>query len=148
MYDRNIVVKERPRSVTILAILLLIQAVALPDIGSFRVNPIWHIQGDNLSIDWTDAPVTALLSIPLAILALVAAFGLLRLWRSAWLNAMLVQGMVLLFLLLAHFQGKISDIADYGLLAFAIFIVVYLNYSEVKATFTPLPEPNEGDPYA
>jgi hypothetical protein len=141
-------VKERPRSVTILAILLLIQAVALPDIGSFRVNPIWHIQGDSLSIDWTDAPVTALISIPLAILALVAAFGLLRLWRSAWLNAMLVQGMVLLFLLLAHFQGKISDMADYGLLAFAIFIVVYLNYSEVKATFTPLPEPNEGEPYA
>jgi hypothetical protein len=139
--------KERPRSVTILAILLLIQAVALPDIGSFRVNPVFHIKGDTLHIDLANAPVTALISIPLAILALVAAFGLLRLWRSAWLNAMLVQGMVLLFLLLAHFQGKISDLADYGLLAFAIFIVVYLNYSEVKAAFTPLPEQDEGDFY-
>jgi hypothetical protein len=140
--------KERPRSVTILAILLLIQAVALPDIGSFRVNPVLHSQGGSIYIDLANAPVTALISIPLAILALVAAFGLLRLWRSAWLNAMLVQGMVLLFLLLAHFQGKISDMADYGLLAFAIFIVIYLNYSEVKATFTPLPEHDEGDFYA
>ncbi len=124
--------KKRPWSVTALAILSLLEAVMLLNLGSFKMVQLIQIKENNIFIDL--API-GIFSISLSVLALFAAIGFLRLWKSAWINAMLVQGLVILYLLMVHFTQQITHLVDYGVMTFAIFIVVYLNYNEVQLIF-------------
>jgi hypothetical protein len=73
--------------------------------------------------------------LPLGLLALLAGIGFLRLWRTAWLMAMLLQGLSLVTALVLYFNHK--PVYVYVLMVYSILIVVYLNYSEVYATFQP-----------
>ena len=129
--------KKRPWSVTALTVLLVIEAIALVSTGSFKLYEDIYLTSQNLLTRIIDMSITPIgyLSIPLSLLTLIAAFGFIRLWPGAWLNAMLVQGIVLMFLLILHFTNNINDITDYGIMAYAVFIVIYLNYNEVHATF-------------
>ncbi len=116
-----------------LSFLMIVEAFALLSLGSFK---LLQIQNGKLIMDTAvlDSPVV-ILSMSLSILAIMAAIGFFRLWRFAWISAMLVQGIVISFLLTVHFTGQTTYIVDYGVMAFAIFIVIYLNYNEVHAIF-------------
>ncbi|HEX6383665.1 MAG TPA: hypothetical protein VF177_03245, partial [Anaerolineae bacterium] len=61
-------------------------------------------------------------------------FGL---WRNAWLNATLVQGLTLLVALVmyAHAQGERFYV--FLMMVYGIFMVVYLHHPDVQATFQP-----------
>ncbi|MDM8521134.1 hypothetical protein QUF64_13905 [Anaerolineales bacterium HSG6] len=129
--------KKRPWSVTALTVLLVLEAIALVSTGSFKLYENIYLTSQNLLVDAMNMSIAPIgsLSIPLSMLTLIAAFGFIRLWPGAWLNAMLVQGVVLLFLLILHFTNNIQEATDYGIMAYAVFIVIYLNYNEVHATF-------------
>lgn len=117
----------RPWIITALATLLALETLAILTLGSFHAfelipQPTWHIR--LIANSWQP-----LLTFALAALTTIATIGLLRLWRTAWLFAMLVQGIVLFVLLRASLLGIASQ-NDYLVMGLAIFIVLYLNYSE------------------
>lgn len=126
---------KRPWSVTALGFLLLAEAIALVSIGSFRTFEIVRTPESVWQIGMVGSPLFVVLEVLLAVLTFIAAVGFFRLWRVAWLFAMLVQGIVLYFLLRLHFGGQITEAIDYAVMGFAVFIVLYLNYHEVQALF-------------
>ncbi len=73
--------------------------------------------------------------IPLAFLSLFATVGFFRLWPLAWVTAMAVQGLSLLMALILYFQDRPSYI--YVIMIYCIFLVAYLQHSEVKRMFRP-----------
>lgn len=132
---------KRPRSVTVLAVLIFIEGLAMFLIGLFNfywseIYEAMQIEGvypsDIIYASWTIG-----LALPLGVLALIATFGLLRLWPTAWLMAMIVQGVMLFFFLVIHFTVPETNTVEYVVMTYAIFIVWYLNYSEVQASFRP-----------
>lgn len=140
--------KSRPWFVTALAVLLLIQGFLLVNLGSFKLYQTFQPTRFDLADMFFNVSTTStagLTSIPLAFLAVLAAAGLFRLWPIAWINAMSVQGMVLLVLLLFHFSGNISGAPDYLTMAYSVLIVLYLNYGPVRRTFRPTYLVEEGE---
>ena len=122
---------ERRWPVLVLGLLLLFQAAGLFGLGSFYLFTI--TPGD------TAANLPGLLNSSafnlLAVLALIASFGFLRLHRLGWICAMLLQGLCLLLALSLYIREK-SPLA-YALMLYDIILVLYLNYSDVQSTFQP-----------
>jgi lysylphosphatidylglycerol synthetase-like protein (DUF2156 family) len=128
--------RTRPWAVTASALLLLLQGV------SFFVFGLFHFR--ELNLDWGQ-PVGVLIFqllhnlfpgavfAPLALLALWASIGLMRLWRRAWLDAMLVQGLSLLLALIIYFNQE--QAFDYVIMIYGIFMVVYLHTPDIELTF-------------
>jgi hypothetical protein len=140
-------IKSRPGSVTILGLLLLLQAVGLFDFGLFFFTRGFGLKR-NLIVELLIAePVNALamsiIFIPLSLLALLAAVGFFRLWRAAWVMAMLTQGLSLLTALVLYFNQQPGYV--YISMLFSIFMVIYLNTSEVYAAFALSPSLEEED---
>lgn len=131
--------KNRPWSLTALSFLLLLETIALVSIGSFRAYTVIDIPDGLWQIQLVRNSTTLALEGGLALLTFIAAVGLFQLWRVAWLFAMLVQGIVLYTLLRLHFMDMITNQLDYAVMAFAIFIVLYLNYHEVQQLFRSNP---------
>jgi len=152
--------RERPWAVTALSILMIVQAFLLVNLGSFKIYQTITLNRSALAQHLTNIPLaedvtlslllTALndiliglssvstagwVSLPSALLAILSAIGLFRLWPIAWINAMFVQGIVLTILLTYHLGGGISGQADYLIMAYSVFIVLYLNYEPVHITF-------------
>jgi hypothetical protein len=75
----------------------------------------------------------------LAVLALSAAVGFLRLVPAAWVSAVTVQGANLLLALLLYFGGRPSYV--YGMMLVGIFMVIYLHQADVQAAFRRRGEP-------
>jgi hypothetical protein len=71
----------------------------------------------------------------LTILAMLAGIGFFRLWRGAWLLAMFLQGSSMLLALILYFVKKPNHI--YLLMLMGIFMVLYLNYADVRTVFKP-----------
>lgn len=134
--------RTRPWPVTALALLIFLEAVGLAGIGYLNLR--------DLPTDWTFDVWALFLDVPLALRGtaffLLAAgclpivLGFLRLWPGAWLYAMGTQAAVLLIALVLYFS--IRPFYVHGLMAYAVFIVAYLNYSEVQIAFRP-PTPPE-----
>lgn len=120
---------ERRWPVLMLGLLLLFQAAGLFGLGSFYLFTL--TPGD------TAANLPGLLNSSafnlLALLALIASFGFLRLHRLGWICAMLVQGLCLL-LALSLYARERAPLA-YLLMAYCVALVLYLNYSDVQAAF-------------
>jgi hypothetical protein len=129
--------------VLILGLLLLIQGII-----SFFIGGLYAVI---IEFDWEITAEDFLINIPLGlrggvyiaigILAVLAAIGFFRLWPGAWLNAVMVQGTSLLIALFLYFHERPFYI--YIIMVFNIFIVIYLNYSEVKEAFHSRPLENE-----
>jgi hypothetical protein len=129
--------------VLILGFLLLFQGLSSFFIGGLYAAII--------EIDWAITAEDYLINIPLGlrggvffaigILAILAAIGFFRLWPGGWLNAVMVQGTSLLISLFLYFHEKPFYI--YLIMAFSIFMVIYLNYSEVKEAFQSQPAASE-----
>jgi hypothetical protein len=54
--------------------------------------------------------------------------------RNAWMNAMLLQGLSLSLALVRYFSGA-KTLGMYILMAYAVFMVLYLNHYEVRMAF-------------
>jgi hypothetical protein len=130
---------SRPWPVTILGLLLLLQAAGLLIIGLYTLTLPPDLLQTMLS---QPADTAGLVFTFLAPLALWASAGFLRRWRSAWLNAMLLQGLCLGMALAIYFShGK--PVYAYVVMAYAVFMVVYLNHYEVQEAFRTRPVPEE-----
>jgi hypothetical protein len=137
---------ERPWSVTMLGFLLFLQGMFLLALGLTSGIPLYLLLTGGVEevTRWTGLGLEAqrqalpdwiagLILLPLALLSVVAMLGFLRLWRGGWVYAMFVQGLILLASLIFYVRGT----ADYATMAFGVFIVLYLNYAEVRASFRP-----------
>jgi lysylphosphatidylglycerol synthetase-like protein (DUF2156 family) len=129
----------RPWPVTILGLLLLLQAAGLLVVGLYTLT----LPPDLLQTFITQpADLAGLVFTFLAPLALWASAGFLRRWRNAWLNAMLLQGLCLAMALAIYFShGRLVYV--YLAMAYAVFMVIYLNHYEVQEAFRTRPVPEE-----
>lgn len=132
-------VKTRSGPVTVLGLLLLLQAVGLFDLGLFFFTRGLGLRRSLIVEMLITEPINALamgiIFIPLALLALLAALGFFRLWRTAWMMAMLTQGLSLLTALLLYFNQRPGYV--YVIMLYSIFLVIYLHTAEVSTTFEP-----------
>lgn len=132
--------KTRPWPVTMLGLLLLLQTAGLLIIGALKVI----IPDEELEI-WliNPADLVGMLFVLLTPLAIIAAVGFLRLWRNAWLHAMLLQGLCLMIALTLYFRDRPDYV--YLIMGYCVFMVIYLNHFEVHEAFRsqPLFSPEE-----
>jgi magnesium-transporting ATPase (P-type) len=138
--------RKRPWSVTAVGLLLLLQAVGLFGLGAIHFAmvylvdlwaPLSALSAEELLLGVANKVVMSILFIPLSLLAILAAVGFRRLWRNAWTNAMLLQGLTLLIALILYFTAKPFYV--YILMLYSIFMVLYLNYYPVQMAFRPEP---------
>lgn len=122
---------ERRWPVLVLGLLLLFQAAGLFGLGSFY---LFSLTPGDLAVNLSGMLNSSAFNL-LALLALIASFGFLRLHRLAWLCAMLLQGLCLLLALSLYAREKTPF--AYLLMAYSIGLVLYLNYSDVQAAFQP-----------
>ncbi len=134
----------RSAAVTVLSLLLLLQAAGLIFIDLFFFVNL-DVQAGLTWQTLLHESVTTLtiegVFIFLALLALLAAMGFIRLWPSAWFLAMLLQGLGLLTALSLYFSQKPAHV--YALMLYSILMVIALNYSEVYLAFQPSPDLDE-----
>jgi hypothetical protein len=131
--------KRRTWPVTILGLLLVIQGIA------FAFLAIYHLTLIDISI--LIAPLNLFEEFPynlkwlallgLSLLGMVAGIGFLRMWSIAWMLAIAFQGFSLALSLILYFDDK--PIYVYPVMAYCIFMVIYLHYSEVMSTFRTQP---------
>jgi len=129
--------QRRPRSVTILAWLHLVQSLVLLVFGVFLVEA---------SDGFTTRIITAIRLIPpavfqsmlsvlvmvvLAIFGIFVAIALFRLKAWAWLAAMSLQGIGLVAALYGYITGR----PNYVGMLIGIILVLYLNQYEVRIAF-------------
>ena len=143
--------KTKPWPVSVLSLLLLLQAGGFFDLGLFFFTSGLGLTHSLVMEALLAEPINTLAEgvvfIPLSMLALLAAIGFARLWRTAWLLAMLLQGLSLLTALVLYFNQQPGYV--YIIMLYSILMVIYLNYFEVYATFQPAsileeePEENE-----
>lgn len=133
-----------PWPVRALALLLLVQTAVNLGLG------IYNHSAFPLTVQMSAAPtlsaavfllisfVTTSFSYYLvALLAFLACLGFARLWQPAWLLAVSVQGLALLFALINYFGPR--PLYVYALMASAIFMVVYLHHPDVQTAFAEHP---------
>jgi hypothetical protein len=119
------------------ALLLLLQAATLAGVNLYK----------SLQIDWATEFADVMLSvaaletilldaifIPLALVALLTAIGFFFARRIAWLAAMTVQGLILVSCLLFYYFGYRSA-PLYGIMLYAILVVLYINTTDVRMAF-------------
>ncbi|MBE7552055.1 MAG: hypothetical protein HS126_13380 [Anaerolineales bacterium] len=142
--------QTRPWLVSILGLLLLLQAAGLFDLGLFFFTRGLGLKRSLIVEAFITTPINSLamgiVFIPLSLLALLAAIGFFRLWRAAWLMAMLLQGLSLLAALVLYFNQRPGYV--YIIMLYSILLVLYLNYFETSTTLPPAAsleeENNEG----
>lgn len=127
----------RPWPVKALTLLLVAQGLGLILIGLLSID---HTAGLLEILD--DYSLYATLP-PLGVLALVAAAGFLGLRTGAWVMAMLVQCLTLLVALIFYFRYRPQNLLIYGMMVYALIMVLYLNYAEVPAIFRAQPGEEE-----
>lgn len=129
---------HRPRSVTIVAWLHILQSLALLIFAYFLFNRP-SLPSDNLDLAFRFLPfalfepmLNGAVLVVLAVMGIGIALALLRLRPWAWLAAMTLQGLGLL----AALYSYVNDRPNYyvGMLI-GIFLVFYLNQREVQEAF-------------
>lgn len=123
------------RSVIILGWLLLFQAVGLALISAVNLSRL-DIELEVIPQDfYVDLPagLRGWAFASMAILALITAVRILRLRHTAWVHAMLLQGLNLLLAIGLYLQER--PFYAYLMMINSIFMVLYLNYSDVLLAF-------------
>jgi hypothetical protein len=125
---------SRPWSVTLIGGLLLFQALTYLILGvwqlpwfTFRWTFPWILVGK--FIPYIIGP----LFIGLSLLSLIAMFSFFQLWPIGWMSAVMVQGLSLGLSLYLHFRHNPFYVNL--IMVFCIYLVIYLNYSDVLAAF-------------
>ena len=125
---------------TVIGLLLLLQAAALLAGGGLHVLPLprqWPLAPEAWQAKGLDL-VTGVIFGLLALAALLAAVTFFRVARGARLYGLLVQGLSLLMALNLYFRGKPPH--AYVLMLYGVVMVVYLHQGDVQAAFRPRPE--------
>jgi hypothetical protein len=136
-------VRVRTWPVTLIGLLLLLQAAGLFTIGAFHISFVditWRLTPQDFLVD-IPIGLRGSLFIGLGLLALLAAIAFFRVWTSGWLLAVLVQGFSLSVAIVLYFLEKHFYI--YLIMAFGIFMVLYLNHPEVLISFKTKPAVKE-----
>jgi hypothetical protein len=123
-------------------LLMVFQAVGLaivPVLYLSRVNWIRERALGGLSATAVDTLLFSIVSLPLAIFAGRAVWGLIHLKRSAWLQAMSIQALLLVFALATYVLQEANALTYWALLS-CIIVVMYLNTHEVRASFHADPD--------
>ena len=126
---------RRSRTVTVFAWLLLFQALGLSILSAVNfasINFEWQITHQDFYMDLPSG-LRGWAFASLSILALFTALRFFRLSKSAWVHAMLIQGLNLSLAIGLYVQQKPFYV--YPLMLYCIFMVLYLNYSDVLNTF-------------
>jgi len=126
---------HRPRTVTLLGFFLTLQGLGLfclAGIHLYKTEIIlafsWHEIVKNIPVILKSTGFFAL-----GFLGLLASIGFFRLWKYAWLSAMLLQGLCMILALDLYFTEKPFYV--YILMIYCIVMVIYLNYSEIILAF-------------
>lgn len=139
---------RRPWAVTAIGWLLVLEAAGWLAIAALYVGP-WVSRLPFMPAEWLEQRLvrtTGLIFCLLAVLALTSALGFFRLTRTAWLSAVLAQGLNLLLALLLYFGGRPAFV--YPQMLYGIFMVLYLHQADVQAAFRPPPEAHGAPPPA
>jgi hypothetical protein len=123
--------------VTANALLLLLEAFGFVAMGALYLGPLgplWPLTPEAWDAGRI-ALATGFVFAVLALLALVAALGLLRQWQTAWLVGVLVQGGELLLALILFYRGRPGYV--HVMMIYGIFMVLYLHQADVQAAFRP-----------
>jgi hypothetical protein len=140
-YEEGRTQVARPWPVTFIGLLLLFQSAGLLALALYTLA--WPLQLAQVIAEQPSA-VAALVFAFLAPFALWASIGFLRRWRNAWLNAMLLQGLCLLMALTLYISQEKPAFA-YVVMAFSVYLVIYLNHYEVKEAFRTRAAFEEGE---
>lgn len=138
-----------PRAVRIVVGLLVCQALLLAAIGVYPafVEPLLSYLPAELggahSPGGENAASSAIVFVPLGLLALIAVPGFLLLQPAAWVVAMFVQGMSLAGALILYFTAKPGYV--YPIMVVGVIMVLYLNYAEVADAFPSRPSQRQGE---
>ncbi len=125
---------SRYRAVSVIGLLLLVQAGVLLAIGVYN---LWEL-GATPSLDAFLRRLSAFLGAILALLApltLTAAIACLAARRNAWSLAILTQGLGLLAALVLYLREGPAPAYVYGVMVYHIILVLYLNSWDVQASF-------------
>lgn len=139
--------ESRPWAVRALTLLLFLQAAGLFAIGLCNFLSLSY-PGTGATSEATLTMVTRTLTNSLvfgalAILALVAAFSFMGLWRTGWSISMMVQGLGLLVALVIYFGDP--QFYAYIMMVYGILMVIYLHHPDVQAAFQVKPAPEGGE---
>ena len=143
----------RPLPVRIAATLLALQSVALLAVSGalwLSVVPLVE-EGDLLTAaPVLDALLFIVLFVPLSILGLVGALGLVLRRRSAWSLAMVIQAAIQGVSLYFYFGLPAAAVVRTGLIyavmATGIVVVLYLNSADVRLAFRRTRHPFDSHP--
>ncbi|MEZ4712978.1 MAG: hypothetical protein R3A44_37660 [Caldilineaceae bacterium] len=130
------------------SVLLLLQAVGIIYLVGYyfsHIDPTRHMPPLEELVGYTfemlptlvqDSLIIGILFTPLVLLTVASAIGFIFLWRGGWVLTMLCQG-VILFLSLAIFFNRPAVIMwpIHILMAYSVFLVLYLNSSGVQLVF-------------
>lgn len=129
--------KRRPRSVSIIAWLHLVQSLVLLVFGAFlfeassglTIRIITAIRLIPLAV--FQSMISVLVMVILAVFGVFVAIALFRLKAWAWLAAMSLQGIGLVAALYGYITGR----PNYVGMLIGIILVLYLNQYEVRIAF-------------
>ena len=136
--------KSRSWPVRATAVLLLLQAIGLAGYSVYRITHLdWSFlprEAEVIQDAMTPGHIEAILLgavmfMPLALLALVAAVGFVFLFRIGWLLGAIAQGLILLACLYLYFHYR--PIFIYPIMVYSIIMVLYFNSFEVRVAFQP-----------
>jgi hypothetical protein len=136
---------KRPWAVTANALLLLLETAGFGTLSALYLRPLglhWPFTPEQWEAQRAEV-VLGFLFVLLAMLALAAAVGFLRVARGAWLLAVLVQGITLALALVLYFEGRPAYV--YLIMLVPVVMVLYLHQDDVQAAFHPL-APTEAEP--
>ena len=122
----------------VVALLLAGQAAILVAIIWMTVSSLnWALQFRYVFLSMTvmDTLLLGGLLLPMAVFNVFTAMGLWLGQRSAWLRAMMAQGILLIFCLSSYVAHR-GERFIYLLMLTCIILVLYLNTYEVRLTFT------------
>jgi hypothetical protein len=135
---------KRPWPITAVALLLLFQGLGLLGVGIYDYPFNLLLEMENVH----DFYHFLLLFLPTAVYGLVglvillASLDTFRMAPRSWINAMLLQGIILLSSLIQYFGSRPQYL--YPIMIYTIFVVLYLHYSGTPQgfRFVSLPDPN------
>lgn len=135
------IIRRRPRAVTALGWLLIVQGVLAFAIFGALLAVLLAVQAGALVLNLAElsdpaerGPILLSAGAGLAgTFSLVSGVGLLRLHAWAWLLALITQGVVLLVALIDYWMGH----PDYLTLALSVVQVYLLNRSDVQQAIRP-----------
>lgn len=133
--------KARRWTIRVISLLLMVQAGLLGATAlSFGLSVDWQEELEDVmpSVRALDILFLGGFLIPLALVELMTAFQLWFAQRGAWLRAMIVQGILLIFCL-SSYVSRTDQPFIYIFMLTAIVIVLYLNTNDVRLAFTARP---------